>query len=90
MRPGNDRVIEASAKIFREVEGRRFRESFGTSEASGAHAPGGLELENLHVEAAGAKAELEHSADVAVAFRVVGPSGGKAFTRGQRLIGFIN
>jgi hypothetical protein len=36
MRHGNDRVIEASAEIFREIEGRRFRESFGMSEASGA------------------------------------------------------
>jgi hypothetical protein len=35
VRHGNDRAIEASANIFREIQGRRFGESIGTPEASG-------------------------------------------------------
>src|SRR6266478_190254 len=34
------------------------------------HALGRLKLKNFHVDTAGAKAELEHSADFAVALRV--------------------
>src|SRR6266545_895892 len=43
------------------------------------HALGGLKLKNLHVNTAGAKAELEHSADFAVPLRVGGPPAGKTF-----------
>src|SRR5262249_62046327 len=50
---------------------------------------GGLKLENLHVEAAGAKAELEHAADLAFSSRVARPPAGKAFDRGQCLIDIV-
>src|SRR5216684_3985538 len=53
------------------------------------HALGGMKLKNLHVETAGRKAELEHSADFAFPLRVVRPPGGKALARGQCLIGII-
>ena len=53
------------------------------------HALAGLKLENLHVETTAVKAELEHSADLAFPLRIVRPPGGKAFTRGQCLIDFI-
>ena len=53
------------------------------------HALAGLKLKNLHVETTAVKAELEHSADLAFSLRIVRPPGGKAFTRGQCLIDFI-
>src|SRR5262245_4921315 len=58
------------------------------------HAPGGLKLEDLHVESAdlaavGAEAELDRSADLAFPLRVVRPPGGKTFTRGQCLVDFV-
>jgi len=46
-------------------------------------------LKDLHVETAGAKAELEHSAGFAFPLRIVRPPGGKTFARGQRLIDII-
>src|ERR1700677_3475178 len=49
------------------------------------HAPGGIKLKDLHVEAAGAKAESEHATDVAFAFRGGRPPRGKTFDRGQCL-----
>jgi hypothetical protein len=52
MRHGNDRAIEASANIFREIEGRRFRESFVTSEASGAK-----NQTNIYIPVTGASAQ---------------------------------
>jgi hypothetical protein len=48
-----------------------------------------MKLENLHVDTAGAKAELEHSADSAFPLRVVRPPAAKTFARGQCLVGII-
>src|SRR5580658_8906448 len=49
----------------------------------------GLQLENLHVEAAVAKAELEDAAGLAVAARVARPPSGKTFDSGQGLIDIL-
>jgi hypothetical protein len=48
-----------------------------------------MKLKNLHVEPAGAKAELEHSAGFAFPLRVFRPPSGKTFTRSQRLIDLV-
>jgi hypothetical protein len=48
-----------------------------------------MKLKDLHVETAALKAELEHSAYIAFPLRVGRPPGGKAFTRGQCLIGIV-
>jgi hypothetical protein len=48
-----------------------------------------MKLKNLHVEAAGVKAKLEHSADFAFPSCVVRPPAGKTFDRGQCLIDII-
>src|SRR6266478_2179366 len=54
------------------------------------HVLGGLKLKNLHVDTAGHKAELDHSADFPrLPLRVACPPPGKTFDRGQRLIGII-
>jgi hypothetical protein len=50
---------------------------------------GGMKLKNLHVETAGLKAELEHSADFAFRLGVVRPPSGKTFARVQCLISVI-
>src|SRR5262249_56896907 len=48
------------------------------------HAPSGLELEDLHVEAANLpEAEADRAAGVRVALGGSGPPAGKAFERGQ-------
>src|SRR5713226_9517283 len=53
------------------------------------HALVGIKLKNLHVDTAGAKAELNNPADYAFASRVGRPPAGKTLTRGQCLIGII-
>src|SRR5437016_5145957 len=53
------------------------------------HALAGLKLENLHVDPAGAKAELDHAADLAVPLCGGGPPAGKTIEHGQCLVGII-
>src|SRR4029077_5096879 len=62
---------------------------FGTVDLLPLHAFGGLSLQDLHVETAGAKAELDHAADLAFPLRVDGPPRGKTFERGQCLVDII-
>jgi hypothetical protein len=53
------------------------------------NAPGWLKLEDLHIETTGTKAELDDTADLAVAPRVTGPPPGQTFNCGQCLIDII-
>src|SRR5580704_14947895 len=62
---------------------------FGSLDDLPAHALAAIELENLHVETAVAKAELEHAAGLAFALRVGCPPSGKTFTRGQCLVNVV-
>ena len=59
---------------------------FGAVDHLPKHVLGGMKLENLHVEAAAVKAELEHSADFAFPLYVVRPPAAKTFARGQCLM----
>ncbi len=62
---------------------------FGPLDHLPEHALAGIELEHLHVEAAGPEAELENSADLALALRVGRPPRGEPFARGQCLVGVV-
>jgi hypothetical protein len=48
-----------------------------------------MKLENLHVETARRKAELEHAADLTLPLRVVRPPTGETFASGQCRVHFI-
>ena len=62
---------------------------FGPVDHLPQHVLGGMKLKNLHVETAGAEAELDHAADFAFPLRVARPPAGKTFDRGQCLIDVI-